>query len=409
MKVEKFKVLLYLKKSGLDKSGKAPIMGRITVNRTMAQFGCKLSCTPELWNPRESRLNGKSKEAVETNAKIDKLMLAVNTAFDHLVERKIDFDAADVKDLFQGSMETQMTLMKMTDVVCDDIKTRIGIDRAKGTYPGYHYMRLALGEFIETKYKVRDLAFGQLTEQFIHDYQTFVTGERGYAIDTARHYLAILKKICRLAYKKGYSEKCHFQHFALPKQSERTPRALSRESFEQIRDVEIPAYRKSHMLARDMFLFGCYTGVSYADVVSITHANLHTDEDGALWLKYRRKKNELRASVKLLPEAITLINKYHREDRETLFPLLRWSNLRRHMKALATLAGIKDDLCYHQARHSFASLVTLEAGVPIETISRMLGHSDISTTQVYARVSPKKLFEDMDKFIEATKDFQLTL
>ena len=409
MKVEKFKVLLYLKKSGLDKSGKAPIMGRITVNRTMAQFGCKLSCTPELWNPRESRLNGKSREAVETNAKIEKLLLAINTAFDNLVERKIDFDAADVKDLFQGSMETQMTLIRMTGAVCDDIKARIGIDRAKGTYPGYHYMRLTLGEFIETKYKVRDLAFVQLTEQFIHDYQTFVTEEKGHAIDTARHYLAILKKICRLAYKKGYSEKCHFQHFALPKQSERTPRALSRESFEQIRDVEIPAYRKSHMLARDMFLFGCYTGVSYADVVSITHANLHTDEDGALWLKYRRKKNELRASVKLLPEAIALINKYHSEDRETLFPLLRWSNLRRHMKALAALAGIKDDLCYHQARHSFASLITLEAGVPIETISRMLGHSDISTTQVYARVSPKKLFEDMDKFIEATKDFQLTL
>ena len=409
MKVEKFKVLLYLKKSGLDKSGKAPIMGRITVNRTMAQFGCKLSCTPELWNPRESRLNGKSREAVETNAKIEKLLLAINTAFDNLVERKIDFDAADVKDLFQGSMETQMTLIRMTGAVCDDIKARIGIDRAKGTYPGYHYMRLTLGEFIETKYKVRDLAFVQLTEQFIHDYQTFVTEEKGHAIDTARHYLAILKKICRLAYKKGYSEKCHFQHFALPKQSERTPRALSRESFEQIRDVEIPAYRKSHMLARDMFLFGCYTGVSYADVVSITHANLHTDEDGALWLKYRRKKNELRASVKLLPEAIALINKYHREDRETLFPLLRWSNLRRHMKALAALAGIKDGLCYHQTRHSFASLITLEAGVPIETISRMLGHSDISTTQVYARVSPKKLFEDMDKFIEATKDFQLTL
>lgn len=409
MKIEKFKVLLYLKKSGLDKSGKAPIMGRITVNRTMAQFGCKLSCTPELWNPRESRLNGKSKEAVETNAKIDKLLLAVNTAFENLVERKIDFDAANVKDLFQGSMETQMTLMKMTDAVCDDIKARIGIDRAKGTYPGYHYMRLTLREFIETKYKVKDLAFGQLTEQFIHDYQAFAMEEKGYAIDTVRHHLAILKKVCHLAYKKGYSEKCHFQHFALPKQSERTPRALSRESFEKIRDVEIPAYRKSHMLARDLFLFACYTGVSYADVVSITEENLYTDDHGALWLKYRRKKNEHRASVKLLPEALALIEKYKSGDRKNLFPLLRWSNLRRHMKALAALAGIKDDLCYHQARHSFASLITLEAGVPIETISRMLGHSDISTTQVYARVSPKKLFEDMDKFIEATKDFQLVL
>ena len=165
---------------------------------------------------------------------------------------------------------------------------------------------------------------------------------------------------------------------------------MSRESFEKIRDVEIEPHRKSHIPARDMFLFGCYTGVSYADVISITDENLYTDDNGALWLKYRRKKNEHRASVKLLPEAIALIEKYHSEDRDTLFPLLRWPNLRRHMKALAALAGIKDDLCYHQARHSFASLITLEAGVPIETISRMLGHSDISTTQVYARVSPKK-------------------
>ena len=409
MKVEKFKVLLYLKKSGLDKSGKAPIMGRITVNRTMAQFGCKLSCPPELWNPCESRLNGKSKEAVETNTKIEKLLLAVNNAFDNLVSRKMDFDATDVKNHFQGSMETQMTLMRMTDVVCDDLKARIGIDRAKTSYSTYHYMRLTLGEFIGHQYKVKDLAFGQLTEQFIYDYQTFVTEDKGQAIDTARHYLAILKKICRIAYKEGHADKIHFQHFTLPRKTETTPRALSRESFEKIRDVEIEPHRKSHILARDMFLFGCYTGVSYADVISITDENLYTDDNGALWLKYRRKKNEHRASVKLLPEAIALIEKYHSEDRDTLFPLLRWPNLRRHMKALAALAGIKDDLCYHQARHSFASLITLEAGVPIETISRMLGHSDISTTQVYARVSPKKLFEDMDKFIEATQDFKLTL
>ena len=409
MKVEKFKVLLYLKKSGLDKSGKAPIMGRITVNRTMAQFGCKLSCTPDLWNPRESRLDGKSREAVETNAKIEKLLLAVNTAFDNLVNRKVDFEATDVKDHFQGSMETQMTLMRMTDVVCDDIKARIGIDRAKGTYPGYHYMRLTLGEFIEHQYKVKDLAFGQLTEQFIHDYQAFAMENKGYAIDTVRHHLAILKKICRLAYKEGYADKILFQHFALPKQSERTPRALSRESFEKIRDVEIPPYRKTHMLARDLFLFACYTGVSYADVVSITDENLYTGDNGALWLKYRRKKNEHRASVKLLPEALALLDKYRDDTRDTLFPIIHHPNMKRHMKALAALAGIKDDLCYHQARHSFASLITLEAGVPIETISRMLGHSDISTTQVYARVSPKKLFEDMDKFIEATKDFKLTL
>ncbi len=402
MKVEKFKVLLYLKKSGLDKSGKAPIMGRITVNRTMAQFGCKLSCPPELWNPCESRLNGKSKEAVETNTKIEKLLLAVNNAFDNLVSRKMDFDATDVKNHFQGSMETQMTLMRMTDVVCDDLKARIGIDRAKTSYSTYHYMRLTLGEFIGHQYKVKDLAFGQLTEQFIHDYQVFAMENKGYAIDTVRHHLAILKKICRLAYKEGYADKIHFQHFTLPKQSDKTPRALSRESFEKIRDVEIEPHRKSHILARDMFLFGCYTGVSYADVISITDENLYTDDNGALWLKYRRKKNEHRASVKLLPEAIALIEKYHSEDRDTLFPLLRWPNLRRHMKALAALAGIKDDLCYHLARHSFGTFL-ISADIPIESIAKMMGHSNIRTTQGYARITDDKISKDMDKLMERRK------
>ncbi len=129
MKVEKFKVLLYLKKSEPDKTGKAPIMGRITLNRTMAQFSCKLSCTPGLWNARESRLNGKSREAVETNEKIERLLLAVHSAFNSLMERKKDFDAAAVRDMFQGNAGMQMTLLKLLDRHNEEMKARVGVDR----------------------------------------------------------------------------------------------------------------------------------------------------------------------------------------------------------------------------------------------------------------------------------------
>jgi hypothetical protein len=133
MKVEKFKVLLYLKKSSPDKSGKAPVMGRITINRSIVQFSCKLSCTPSLWNPRESRLNGKSREAVEINGKIEKLLVGIHSAFDSLVERRQPFDATAVKELFQGSMETQMTLLALLDRHIGEMKTRVGIDLAPGT------------------------------------------------------------------------------------------------------------------------------------------------------------------------------------------------------------------------------------------------------------------------------------
>ena len=409
MKVEKFKVLLYLKRSGLDKSGKAPIMGRITVNRTMAQFSSKLSCTPELWNPRESRLNGKSKEAVEINAKIDKLLLAINSAFDSLLERKIDFDATAVKEAFQGSVETQMTLLKRLDIHIDDMQSRIGIDVAKSSMSTYIYTRRYLGEFIKKRFKVEDLAFGQLNEHLAYEFQEYVLKNKGLAVDTARHYLAILKKICRLAFKEGHSEKRYFVNFKLPKENRKAPRALSREDFEKIRDLEIPASRVTHNIARDLFLFACYTGVPYADAVSITDDNIYADDNGALWLKYLRKKNEHLGRVKLLPEAIALIEKYRSNERKELFPMIHHPNLRRHMKELRDLAGIKTDLVYHMGRHTFGSLITLEAGVPIETISKMLGHTNLTTTQLYAKVTPKKLFDDMDIFIKTTSDMTLVL
>ena len=409
MKEEKFKVLLYLKKSDLDKLGKAPIMGRITVNRSMSQFSCKLSCTPTLWNPRESRLNGKSGEAVETNAKLDKLLLAVSEAYDTLVGRKQPFDAEAVKNLFQGGMATQITLLKLFDRHVESMKQRIGVDRSPRSLPNHIYTRRAVAEFIKKKFNASDLAFGQLSEQFIRDFQDFILQDKGLAVDTLRHYLAILKKVCKMAYKEGHSDKHYFAYYKLPKQKESTPKALSREDFEKIRDLSIPERRRSHVITRDMFLFSCYTGTAYIDTISVAKDNLVKDDNGALWLKYKRGKNGQLARIKLLPEAIALIEKYRDDTRNTLFPMIHNGTIKRNMQGIRILAGIKGNLSYHMSRHSFASLITLEQGVPIETVSKMLGHSDIKTTQIYARVTPKKLFEDMDKYIATTKDLRLVL
>lgn len=144
-------------------------------------------------------------------------------------------------------------------------------------------------------------------------------------------------------------------------------------------------------------------------MVSITGENLYTDEQGNLWLKYRKRKNELLARVKLLLETIALIVKYRDELRETLFPMQYYRALNANMKALRIMAGLTQNLSHHLGRHSFASLIALEEGVPIETIRLMLGHSNIKITQLYAHVTPKRLFEEMDKYIEATKDLKLIL
>ena len=308
------------------------------------------------------------------------------------------YSADSIVEKFNGQTGEQ-SLFRFMQGIIGQLK-QLGKVRTSETYTA------ALASFMKFR-EGQDILLCEIDGNTMMLYEAWLKG-KGICPNTVSFYMRILRAVYNRAVEKELTEQKHpFKH-VYTGIGKTVKRAIPLKSIKHIKELDLTL--KPHLdYARDMFLFGCYTGVCYADVVSITHENLYTDEDGALWLKYRRKKNELRASVKLLPEAIALIEKYHSEDRDTLFPLLHWSNLRRHMKALAALAGIKDDLCYHQARHSFASLITLEAGVPIETISRMLGHSDISTTQVYARVSPKKLFEDMDKFIEATKDFQLVL
>lgn len=228
MKIEKFKVLLYLKKSGMDKNGKAPIMGRITVNRTMAQFSCKLSCTPSLWNPRASRLEGKSKEAVETNKDIEQLLLSIQKAFDVLVEKRTDFEAKDVKEALQGSVWT------------------------------YRKIRKNLAEFIGEKYRLTDLAFGQLTEPFISDFHHYLLDEKGFSSGTITIYVSLFKKMCRIAFERGLCKNLLFAHYRVGTPRVTTPKALSMSDFIKIRDVELPEDKPRLSVSRDLFLFACY-------------------------------------------------------------------------------------------------------------------------------------------------------
>ena len=153
------KVLLYLKKSSLDKSGKAPIMGRITLGRSIAQFSCKLSCNPDLWNPRESRVDGKSREAVEINGRLESLLLSVQSAYQALLSKGYPFDAIDVKELFQGSVQTRCMLIERLDILIREKKEHIGIDIKRATISNYYTTRNNLRTFIEDKYKVEDLSF----------------------------------------------------------------------------------------------------------------------------------------------------------------------------------------------------------------------------------------------------------
>ena len=409
MKTEKMKVLLYLKKSGLDKSGKAPIMGRITIGRSIAQFSCKLSCNSDLWNPRESRMDGKSREAVEVNGRLENLLLSIQSAYQSLLTRGCPFDATDVKEQFQGSVQTRCMLIERLDVLIKEKESHIGIDIRKESMASYHSTRIHLQEFIQKKYKVSDLAFSQLTENFIHEFQQYFLGECGFQESSFYNVATHLKTVCRQAYREGLADILLFDKVKISKGNKKLPKALDRGAFEKLKTLHFEELEEEMETARDIFLFACYTGAAYCDLMELDKSHLVRDDEGSLWLKFNRHKTGVPCRVKLLPEAIRLMEKLHSDERETLLPFMGYATYQSYLKALRLRAGISFPFTTHTARHTFATLITLEQGVPIETVSKMLGHSNVSMTERYAKVTPQKLFEEFDRFLSFTEDMQLTI
>ena len=409
MKTEKMKVLLYLKKSGLDKSGKAPIMGRITIGRSIAQFSCKLSCNPDLWNPRESRMDGKSRETVEVNGRLENLLLSIQSAYQTLLARGCPFDATDVKEQFQGSVQIRCMLIERFDMLIKEKESHVGVDIRKESMASYHSTRIHLQEFIQKKYKVSDLAFSQLTENFIHEFQQYFLGECGFQESSFYNVATHLKTVCRLAYREGLADILLFDKVKISKGNKKLPKALDRRAFEKLKTLQFEDLEEEMETARDIFLFACYTGAAYCDLMELDKSHLVRDDEGSLWLKFNRHKTGVPCRVKLLPEAIRLMEKLHSDERETLLPFMGYATYQSYLKALRLRAGISFPFTTHTARHTFATLITLEQGVPIETVSKMLGHSNVSMTERYAKVTPQKLFEEFDRFLAYTEDMQLAI
>ena len=409
MKNEKMKVLLYLKKSGLDKSGKAPIMGRITLGRNVAQFSCKLSCNPELWNPRESRMDGKSREAMEINGRLESLLLSVQSAYQALLSKGCPFDATDVKEQFQGSVQTRCMLVERLDMLIKEKESHVGIDIKKEAIHGYHSTRIHLQKFIQKKYKVSDLAFSQLTENFIHEFGQYFLGECGFQESTFYNIAIHLKTVCRLAYRERLADVLLFDKAKISKGDKKLPKALDKSSLDKLMNTQFGELEEEIETARDLFVFACHTGAAYCDLMALKKSHLVRDDEGSLWLKFNRQKTGVLCRIKLLPEAIRIIEKYRSNERETLLPFIGYATYQSYLKALRLRAGIAFPFTTHTARHTFATLITLERGVPIETVSKMLGHSNVSMTERYAKVTPQKLFEKFDSFLSFTKDMQLAI
>ena len=394
MKRSTFKVLFYVKRQS-EKLGQVPVMGRITINGTMSQFSCKLSVRASLWDAKANKASGKSLEAQRINEKLENIKTNIGKQYQRLCDRDSYVSAERVRNAFLGMGDDCHLLLQTFDEYLAGFLKRVGKDRAYSSYKDYCKRRRRLASFLEYEYHVKDIAFKELKRDFIEKFVVYLSSIQGMRSGTIHSTVKKLKLMTYTAYKNGWIPVDPFAGFHVrPKYAER--RYLSASELQAVMDVKLPNYRTG--INRDVFVFCAFTGLRHAEVVKLTHADIHTDDNGERWIIDKRQKTGMQFRVKLLPVAEMLYERYkdmHLAG-DKVFPLKgTHKTLNMSLRQVARHAGLSFNPTIHMARHTFATTVTLTQGVPLETVSKMLGHKHITTTQIYAKITNDKIGQDM--------------
>ncbi|WP_443776617.1 site-specific integrase [Alistipes ihumii] len=394
MKRSTFKVLFYLKRQS-EKNGKAPIMGRITINGTVSQFSCKLSVSPKLWDTEGNKAAGKSIEARQINEKLDNIRTNIGKQYQRICDRDSYVTAEKVKNAWLGFGDEHRLLLQTFDEYLQEFASkRVGKDRSAGTLREYRTRRDRLAAFLQYEYGLGDIPFRELKREFAEKFIVYLSTVRGLHSTTIYHTLKKLHAMVYLAVSKGWISVHPFPDvWVVPQSRER--RFLDENEIRQVMDVHLPNYKTA--IVRDIFVFCTFTGLAYADVKKLTYDDLHTDSNGDMWIVDKRQKTGTQFRVQLLPVAKQLVEKYRRLALPdgAVFPVPAYNSFRGSLQAIARRAGLSFVPSSHVGRHSFATSVCLSQGVPIETVSKMLGHKHITTTQIYAKITYDKIKRDM--------------
>jgi len=390
---EELKVSFYLRHKEVKKDGTVPIMGRISISKQMAQFSAKLSVPISLWDIKAARALGKSKVATELNRALDKIVVSIHASHEELIERKGSATPKEVTIAFQGMASGQESLLGYCDKFHRMMLQRVGINLKAKSCDQYRIAFKYLREFLKAKYNLKDISFGALDYSFIEKFDHYLRVERKFKPNSVVGIIGRVKLMIRRAITDDVIVFDPFISFR-SEGEESKPKTLTRQELEQI--MTTPLDIPSRYLVRDLFLFSAFTGISFSDIRNLKYSDLTTNDDGTVWIHSKRMKTGVEFHVPLLALPIKLIDKYRgTTEGEHLFRMLSNTKTNFHLKKIAQMCGIDKCLCFHAARHCYASVVTLSQGIPMETVSRMLGHSTIKSTRIYAQISYEKVDGDM--------------
>jgi site-specific recombinase XerD len=391
-----FGLLFYLKKPKNYEKGTIPIYLRITVDGIPKELSTKRTCDPGRWNSAAERAVGTREDSKALNAYLDTLQAKVYEAKRKMIESNQLITASSIKDYLLGTNQRNKMLIKIFENYNDNIKKLIGIDYSMATWTKYDRTKRFAQLFIQWKYKERDLAVQCLNMEFVNDLELWLKTERRCGQNATMKYISILKMIVLFCVNNNWLDKDPFARFKMSKE-EVTPEFLTKEEIQTISSKEIKIDRLRQV--RDVFLFCCFTGLAYVDIKKLNASEVSTGVDHELWIFTRRGKTNTPSRIPLLPvsQKILEIYKDHPQciNNRRLLPVLSNQKYNSYLKELADICGISKNLTTHTARHTFATTITLSNGVPIESVSKMLGHKKLQTTQHYARVLDIKVSEDM--------------
>ncbi|MBS9768672.1 MAG: site-specific integrase [Flavobacteriaceae bacterium] len=400
-----FKISYYLRSNYKNKEGKSSIMVRFSLNGKRCNLGSTgLFVKPSQWDSHHFCMKSKTVEARKFNYEIDSITTTLNGIFKKL-EANNELDIERIKSIYKGGCEETKTptFLEIFDEYNKEVATLVGVTITKPTYLRYVRARRYFADYLATQHK-KDMELTALNHFILDDFVNYLKKEKSYTHNSSQKLVQPIKTVSEYCHKKGLLEVDLIKDYQI--KLEKTERGFLREDeLQKLMKKKFSLTRLEKV--RDIFLFSCFTGLAYIDVANLTEDNL-IEKDGRFWIMTRRQKTNVASNILLLDIPLQIIEKYRGSNPKHLLPILSNQRMNSYLKEIGDLCGIKKNLTFHLARHTFATTVTLEKGVPIETVSKMLGHTNIRTTQIYARITTEKIEKEMLALSDKLENYVIT-
>ena len=350
-----FKILFYLRKNQVNKDGKASIMTRLSVNGEVSQFSSKLDVELELWDVKLGKVAGNSQKSRLLNNLLDDIRTSLKNHYHEIETHEAYVTAEKVRNAFLGYSTKQRTLLELFKSHNEDAKKLVGISKTEATLAKYDRAYRRMGEFMKAKYKITDIALKEINHKFITDFETYLRTVSECNENTTAKFMQTFRMIVIVAKNNGWIYADPFVNYKI--RLKRVDRGyLTDQEIQKIMEKEFGSNRLEQV--RDVFIFSCFTGLSYIDVKQLTADNICTSFDGKQWIMTHRQKTDTPVNLPLLNIPLTILKKYEGKlPKGQLLPVLSNQKLNSYLKEIADLCDIHKNVTFHLARHSCFSFV----------------------------------------------------